>query len=142
MVLEGSDLTSEEKARLAATAAQELKANEVVVLDVQGQTQLADFFVVCSGTSDVHIRAIADAIIEKLRENGIEKPRREGVQAARWVLLDYDDVVVHLLHRGREHYNLSRSERRAGAGADRGGARQHGPPSPERPRRRARRPRV
>ncbi|HHX42249.1 MAG TPA: ribosome silencing factor [Armatimonadetes bacterium] len=107
MVLEGSDLTSEEKARLAATAAQDLKANEVVVLDVQGQTQLADFFVVCSGTSDVHIRAIADAIIEKLRENGIEKPRREGVQAARWVLLDYDDVVVHIFStEEREFYNL------------------------------------
>jgi ribosome-associated protein len=107
MVLEGSDLTSEEKARLAATAAQDLKANEVVVLDVQGQTQLADFFVVCSGTSDVHIRAIADAIIEKLRENGIEKPRREGVQAARWVLLDYEDVVVHIFSaEEREYYNL------------------------------------
>ncbi|HOJ19950.1 MAG TPA: ribosome silencing factor, partial [Armatimonadota bacterium] len=100
-------MTSEEKARLAATAAQELKANEVVVLDVQGQTQLADFFVICSGTSDVHIRAIADKIIEKLRENGIEKPRREGVQAARWVLLDYEDVVVHIFSAEEcEYYNL------------------------------------
>ena len=97
-------MTSEEKARLAATAAQELKANEVVVLDVQGQTQLADFFVICSGTSDVHIRAIADKIIEKLRENGIEKPRREGVQAARWVLLDYEDVVVHIFSAEEREY--------------------------------------
>ena len=100
-------MTSEEKARLAAAAAEDLKATQIVVLDVEGQTHIADFFVICSGTSDTHIRAIADSVIEKLQENGAGKPRREGVQAAQWVLLDYDDVVVHVFSaEQREFYNL------------------------------------
>jgi ribosome-associated protein len=100
-------LTSDEKARLAAEAADELKANQIVVLDVRGQTQIADFFVICSGTSDIHIRAIADRIIERMMENGVGKPRREGVEAAAWVLLDYGDVVVHIFDvEQREYYNL------------------------------------
>lgn len=100
-------MTSEEKAKLAAEAAEELRANRIVILDVQDQTQIADYFVICSGTSDVHIRAIADKVIEKMVDAGLSKPRREGVEAASWVLLDYGDVIVHIfMPEVREYYNL------------------------------------
>ncbi|MBI3945797.1 MAG: ribosome silencing factor [Armatimonadetes bacterium] len=100
-------MTAEEKVSLITEAADELKADRVVVLDVRGQTQIADFFIICSGTSDTHIRAIADRIIEKMREHGVEKPRREGMDVAQWVLLDYGDVVAHIFApEEREYYNL------------------------------------
>ncbi len=100
-------MTSEEKARLAASAAEDLKANRIVVLDVQEQTHLADFFVVCSGTSDTHIRAIAGSIVDQMLDHGVGKPPREGMAAATWVLLDYGDVVVHIfMPEEREFYDL------------------------------------
>lgn len=100
-------LTAEEKANLVVTAADEMKANRIVLLDVRDQTQIADFFVICSGTSDTHIRAIANAIMDKMADNGLGKPRKEGLESALWVLLDYGDVVVHVFTpEERETYNL------------------------------------
>lgn len=100
-------MTADEKVSVITEAANKLKADRVVVLDVQMQTQIADFFVICSGTSDTHIRAIAEEMIEKMREHGVSKPRREGLEAARWVLLDYGDVVVHIFApEEREYYDL------------------------------------
>ena len=98
---------------LAAAAAREAvgrKAQDVVVLDLRGLTSATDWFVIGSGDSDVQVRAIADRVQERLREDHGEKPWHvEGLQTGRWVLLDYIDFVVHILHReARDYYLLER----------------------------------
>lgn len=98
-----------ERARLAALVAEDKKAREVVVLEVRDLTQITDYFVVCSGQSMLQVRAIADAIIERME--GIGHPLRhiEGYEGGRWVLLDYGDVVVHIfLAEERDYYDIER----------------------------------
>ncbi|HEY8497980.1 MAG TPA: ribosome silencing factor [Limnochordales bacterium] len=95
------------RALLAARAADERKASETVVLDLRQRSPLADFFVVTSGTSTPHVRAIAEHVEETLDRAGVGPPRREGGEGSRWILLDYGDVVVHVFHHAeREFYDL------------------------------------
>jgi ribosome-associated protein len=104
-----SDLSIKDIALLAADAADDKKAEDIEILDVQGLTVIADYFVICSGNSDQQVRAIARAIDEKLSEKGIEPERMAGMNDARWVLIDYADVIVHVFHkREREYYDLER----------------------------------
>lgn len=93
----------------AARAAEEKKAEDVLVLDVGRLTPLADYFVICSGRSRIQVQAIADAVRETLA--GLGKPLRhiEGYEGGRWVLLDYGDVVVHVfLAEERQYYQIER----------------------------------
>lgn len=98
--------------QLAVRAAQlclDSKANDVVVLDVRGVSDVADCLVIASGTSDAHVRGIADQVQRKLDTDGHDAHHVEGLPQGRWVLLDYVDVVVHLFHpRLREFYQLER----------------------------------
>lgn len=104
-----SDLNIKDIALLAADAADDKKAEDIDVLNVQGLTVIADYFVICSGNSDQQVRAIARAVDEKLSEKGIEPKRMAGMNDARWVLIDYADVIVHVFHkREREYYDLER----------------------------------
>ena len=104
-----SDLNIKDIALLAADAADDKKAEDIDVLNVQGLTVIADYFVICSANSDQQVRAIARAIDEKLSEKGIEPKRMAGMNDARWVLIDYADVIVHVFHkREREYYDLER----------------------------------
>lgn len=90
-------------------AMQDKKAKDINIIDIHDITIIADYFVICSGTSTTHIKAIADEIEFKLNEMGIEANHIEGYDTARWVLLDYADVVVHVFyHEDREFYNLER----------------------------------
>ncbi|QNU65866.1 ribosome silencing factor [Ruminiclostridium herbifermentans] len=90
-------------------AMQDKKAKDINIIDIHSITIIADYFVICSGTSTTHIKAIADEIEEKLTEMGVEPYHKEGYDTARWVLLDYGDVVVHVFyHEDREFYNLER----------------------------------
>jgi ribosome-associated protein len=76
---------------------------------VEGLTVIADYFVICSANSDKQVKAVARAIEEKLSEQGIEPRRMAGMNDARWVLIDYADVIVHVFHkREREYYDLER----------------------------------
>lgn len=85
------------------------KAVDGTVLDLRGLSDAADFFVVCSGTSDAHVRGMAEAVIERLGALGSRLHHVEGLAQGRWVLLDYIDVVVHLFHpAAREFYQLER----------------------------------
>lgn len=85
------------------------KAKDINVIDIQNITIIADYFVICSGTSTTHIKAIADEIDFKLGELGIEAHHKEGYDTARWILLDFSDVVVHVFHQeDRGFYNLER----------------------------------
>jgi ribosome-associated protein len=90
-------------------AMQEKKAKDINIIDIQNITIIADYFVICSGTSTTHIKAIADEIDFKLNEIGKQPYHTEGYDTARWILLDYADVVVHVFHQeDRSFYNLER----------------------------------
>ena len=83
-------------AHLVVDAASDKKAQDILLLDVRGIASFADYFVICSGTSERQIRAIAEGIDEGLAQRSIEPYKREGTPADGWVLLDYSDVIVHI----------------------------------------------
>ena len=90
-----------------ASTAEEHRANRVVILDMRKLTAFCDYFIICSGNSTIHMRTVADAIQEKSKENDIEPLHAEGYNDAKWILLDYNDVVVHIFgEEEREFYNL------------------------------------
>jgi len=102
-------LDSEQKVEIIREAMDELKAQDVNVLRVTDKTQMTDYMVICSGTSNIHIRAIADRVIERLKEHDIKGIRREGYKEARWVLMDFGDVIAHVFDpEDREFYSLER----------------------------------
>ncbi|MEP6572106.1 MAG: ribosome silencing factor [Gemmatimonadota bacterium] len=95
--------------RIAVQAIEDLKGTRVVVLDLRGLSDAADFFIIASGTSDAHVRGIADSVIEKLRLGGQHVHHIEGLTGGRWVLLDFVDFVVHLFHpEMRSFYQIER----------------------------------
>lgn len=98
-----------DKARLIARAAQDRKAEDVVALDVRRIASFTDTFVFATGTSDRHVRAVADAIVEALKEAGDRPLGVEGHDEGNWVLIDANDAIVHVfLPETREHYGLER----------------------------------
>ncbi|HAH86128.1 MAG: ribosome silencing factor [Armatimonadota bacterium] len=100
-------ITSKEKADLILEALCDKKAVDPVVIDVHARTIMMDYLVIATGTSKIHIRALADAVVEKLSAQRIKNKRLEGEQEGLWMLLDYGDVVVHLLSpEQREFYRL------------------------------------
>lgn len=85
------------------------KGRDLVLLDLRQISDATDFFLIVSGTSDLHVRAIAEHILDELRKEGIRAGHVEGLRAGRWVLLDYIDFVVHVFHPGaRDFYQLER----------------------------------
>jgi iojap-related protein len=100
---------SAEMAQWAAFAADEKKARDVRILDIRGISPVADYFVICSGNSGIHVRAIADHVEKQLTEKGLSLDHAEGYRAGRWVLLDFGDLVVHVMQdEERAFYNLER----------------------------------
>jgi ribosome-associated protein len=101
------EMPADEKAKLLFDVVEDRKAVDPVLIDLRGKTLLTDFFIVCSGTSNVHIRAIADRILEKADEVRLPTPRVEGESVAEWVLIDFGDVVIHVMaEEPRERYKL------------------------------------
>lgn len=100
-------MTSEQKRDAIVAAADDKKANYVTEIDLRGKTVISDFFIICSGTSNIHIRSVADGIIEKLEEMRVRPHRTEGRSEATWIVLDYGDVIVHVMSEGeRDRYKL------------------------------------
>ena len=98
-----------ELAITAARAASDLKADEIIALDVSEQLVLTDVFLIASATNERQVSAIVDAVEEALHARGVKAIRREGMREARWVLLDFGDVVVHVQHaEERAYYALER----------------------------------
>jgi ribosome-associated protein len=96
-------------ARRAARAAHAVKAADVVALDVTTKFPLADVFLIASGSSERQVVAISERIEEDLAEVGATAARREGVRQGRWALLDFNDVMVHVMHQeDRAYYDLER----------------------------------
>ncbi len=98
-----------ELATIAAQAAADKLATDVLILDVADRLAIADAFVLASAPNDRQVQAIVDEIELRLREAGAKPMRREGEREARWVLLDYSDVIIHVQHaEEREYYQLER----------------------------------
>ncbi|MCC6242545.1 MAG: ribosome silencing factor [Gemmatimonadaceae bacterium] len=106
---EPSAVSGETIARRAAALASDLKATNIVVLDLRGVTDMTDFFVIASGTSDTHVRAVAEHVQAGLKTTGVSTSMTEGLTQGRWALLDYMDCVVHVFHPTlRQFYQLER----------------------------------
>lgn len=102
-------LPAEEIMHLAARAAVGKKAGDPLGLDLRDLDGVCDFFFICSGTSEVQVKAIAEAIEETLTPRGVKPWHVEGRAGRRWILLDYVDVVIHVFHeKTREYYMLDR----------------------------------
>ncbi len=96
-------------AQCIARIALDNKAQDVVILGLGGVSDVTDFFVIASGTSDTHVRAVAEHVMEQVRREGVAVHHVEGLAQGRWVLVDYFDVVVHLFHPAlRTFYQLER----------------------------------
>jgi ribosome-associated protein len=94
---------------LIAQAACDKKAQDIVVLDMRRPSQFCDYFVIASGNTARQVRAISDNIEEKARRNGIKTLHIEGYEEGSWVLMDYQDIVVHIfISQIREFYDLER----------------------------------
>jgi len=93
----------------AAEAASDKLADDILAFDVGDQLVITDVFVLCSAPNDRQVKAIIDAVEERLRGLGAKPVRREGEREGRWVLLDYIDIIVHVLHaEERVYYSLER----------------------------------
>ena len=102
-------LTPAEIAAVAAKALEEKKAKDVKVLKTAEQTVLADYFVICNGSSTPHIKALVDEVDKELSEAGEPPIRREGLRSDIWVLMDFGSVIVHVFtDEARKFYNLER----------------------------------
>ena len=100
--------------RWAVEAAQDKQAVDITVLKLSGAEAFAEFFLLCSGRSEPQIKAIGEAIEERLGRERVRLAHREGKSGAEWVLLDYGDFVVHIFsERARQYYDLERLWRTA-----------------------------
>ena len=96
-------------AQTAAALCLDLKANDVVILDLDGVTDMTDCFVIASGSSDTHVRAIAEHVAAEMKKRGYPPHHIEGTTQGRWALVDFVDFVVHVFHPTlRSFYQLER----------------------------------
>lgn len=85
------------------------QADDIVCINVFGLTIVADYFIVATGRSTVHVKSLADDLENALAKQGIFPTRKEGYSDGRWIVLDYSDILVHLFHKNeREFYNIER----------------------------------
>jgi len=106
---EKNDMTPKEMAMLAAKALADKKGGDIRCLEVTELTALADYFVVCTGSSNTQINALCDSVEKTLDEAGEAVRHREGHRGGTWVLLDYGCLVVHVFNKeAREFYSLER----------------------------------
>ena len=107
--MEGVLLDTAQLAKAAVDVASDKKASDVLLLDIQDVTVIADYFVICSGNNSRQIQAIADTIDEELGKQGAALLHREGSADTGWVLLDFGGVIVHIFApQEREYYRLER----------------------------------
>ena len=102
-------MTSLALARTAGKLALSKKGFDVKILKLKQISSICDYFVICSGSVNVHVKAIADAVEDGLRQKGIRSSHREGTSESSWILLDYFDVVVHVFRgEARQFYALEK----------------------------------
>lgn len=102
-------LNEKDMISIAVKALDEKKGKDIKVLHTADQTTLADYFIICNGTSNTQVRALADAVEEAMSKAGEEPHHIEGHRGGQWTLMDYSSVVVHIFtEEGREFYGLER----------------------------------
>ena len=102
-------LTSEEVAKLAIAALEDVKAQDIVSINVREKTSVTDFMVIASGSSSRHVKSLVDNVLEKVKEQGVRPIGSEGLDSGEWALLDLGDIVVHvMLPTARQFYDLER----------------------------------
>ena len=104
-----SNTNSKEIVKIAVEAMKDKKASDVKILDISKISVIADYFIIADGNNGNQIQAIVDNIQEKLHEAGVKEPGVEGYNTATWVLLDYNDVIIHIFNKeDRLFYDLDR----------------------------------
>ncbi|MCA9731636.1 MAG: ribosome silencing factor [Deferribacteres bacterium] len=102
-------MEAKEAAKKAAIAALDKKAEHIEIYDLRGISSVTDYFVICTGSTDVQCKAIHNNIAEELRKDAVYPNHVEGVSSSRWILMDYVDFVVHIFQPSvREFYGLER----------------------------------
>lgn len=102
-------MQAEQIKNLAVSALEDLKAQNIITLDVRGRTSVTDWMIIATGTSTRHVAAVANNVEEKAKENGLQPKGVEGRGGSDWVLIDLIDVVVHVMtEQARDFYDLER----------------------------------
>ncbi|HEY9034999.1 MAG TPA: ribosome silencing factor [Pseudomonadales bacterium] len=102
-------MTETDLKQIVIKALEDLKANNIVELDVSGLTDMTDLMIVASGTSSRHVKALADNVVSEVKKQGVQPTGVEGEQTGDWVLVDLADILVHvMLPETREFYNLEK----------------------------------
>jgi ribosome-associated protein len=107
--LQKSTITGQQKAELIASAASEGKAEDIVILDLRDLSNITDYFVIFTGTSQIHLRALGTRIEKALKEIGIKPGQIDGERGTGWMVFDYSNVMVHaMLQESRQLFDLER----------------------------------
>ena len=102
-------MQNEALVQLAVAALEDLKGQDIVVIDVRGKTSVTDYMVIASGTSSRQVKALAENVLEKVKEQGVRPLGSEGLDGGEWALLDLGDIVVHVMQVAtRQFYDLER----------------------------------
>ena len=102
-------MTNREYALLAAKTLSDKKAEDITVIDIQGKATFADYFVICSGSSERQVNSLTDEVEDRLAEAGLYVKSSEGKQGSGWILMDFGDIIVNLFTREmREKYSIEK----------------------------------
>jgi len=102
-------MQTEQLKQLVIDSLEEMKGNDIAVLDVSGSTSVTDFMIIASGTSNRHVSSLANNVVENVKDNGVRPLGVEGQAGSEWVLVDLGDVVVHVMQPAtRQFYDLER----------------------------------
>lgn len=107
--MKNQKMPSEDLVKLAIAALEEIKAQDIITIDVREKTSITDFMLIASGTSSRHVKSLVDNVLEKVKEQGVRPIGSEGLDTGEWALLDLGDIVVHvMLPTTRQFYDLER----------------------------------
>ncbi|MCM1500342.1 MAG: ribosome silencing factor [Clostridium sp.] len=102
-------MTSKELAKTAVAGLEDKKADDIRVIDISEVSVIADYFIIASGSNRNKVQAMADNVEEKLAEAGVQPRQIEGYQTANWILMDFNDIIVHIFNEeDRLFYNLEK----------------------------------
>jgi ribosome-associated protein len=102
-------MQNEQLVKVAVAALEDMKGQDITIIDVRGKTSVTDFMVIASGSSSRHVKSLANEVLEKVKEQGVRPIGSEGLDSGEWALLDLGDIVVHvMLPTARQFYDLER----------------------------------
>ncbi len=100
---------------------EEAQANQIEIIDVSDKTAVTNYMVICSGRSTKHVQSTAENLVEKLKHTGYSPLCKDGIDKGEWALIDYNDIIVHIMHPDhRAYYNLEELWNKARPQADNG----------------------